>query len=101
MPDYTFAGITFNLGLIGWLIVGALAGLIAGNLQRGRGFGCIGNIIVGIVGAYIGGWLFSYLGVHETLGVCGSLIVSTIGAVILLFVADLLFPRNRRGPRRY
>lgn len=101
MPDYTIAGVTFNLGLIGWLIIGGLAGLIAGNLQRGRGFGCIGNIIIGIVGAYIGGWLFAQLGIRETFGVCGSLIVATIGAVILLFVADLLFPGPKRGPRRY
>jgi uncharacterized membrane protein YeaQ/YmgE (transglycosylase-associated protein family) len=101
MGSLNIGSINFNLDLLGWIIIGALAGLIAGNLQRGRGFGCLGNIILGIVGAYVGGWLFSQLGVRENLGWIGSLVVATIGAAIVLFIADLMFGTTKRGPRRY
>ncbi len=77
------------MGVILWLIVGALAGWIAGNLMRGGGFGLIGNIVVGIVGAVIGGWMFRLLGVAAG-GVIGSLITAVVGACVLLFLVSLI-----------
>jgi len=77
-------------GLILSLIVGAVAGWLAGNLMRGGGFGLVGNIVVGIVGGLIGGYLFSRMGVSGGGGLVGSLVVSTIGAAILLFLVKLV-----------
>ena len=76
--------------LIILLIVGAIAGWLAGQIVRGFGFGLIGNIIVGIVGAVIAGWLFPYLGVSLGGGIIGQIIAAAIGAVILLFIIGLV-----------
>ncbi|GGX91519.1 hypothetical protein GCM10007160_18630 [Litchfieldella qijiaojingensis] len=73
------------MGLILWLIIGGLAGWIAGNVMRGGGFGILGNIGVGIVGALVGGFLFSLLGLQSG-GFIGSLVTATVGAVVLLWV---------------
>ena len=72
------------------LIVGAIAGWLAGLIVRGAGFGLIGDIIVGIVGAFIAGWLLPRLGIVIGGGIIGSIINATIGAVILLFVIGLI-----------
>ena len=72
-----------------WILVGALAGWIAGELMRGNGFGFFGNVIVGILGAILGGWLFNVIGLDPSYGFIGSLITSVIGAVVLLFVIGL------------
>ncbi|MBK8009038.1 MAG: GlsB/YeaQ/YmgE family stress response membrane protein [Rhizobiales bacterium] len=80
-------------GLIILLIVGAVAGWLAGVIMKGFGFGLIGNIIVGIVGAAIASWLFPFLGVSLGAGIVGSIISATIGAIILLFIIGLV----RRG----
>jgi uncharacterized membrane protein YeaQ/YmgE (transglycosylase-associated protein family) len=69
--------------LIIWLLIGGIAGWLAGVLVKGYGFGLIGNIIVGIVGAFVGGWLFGALGV-ASYGILGAIIGATVGAVILL-----------------
>jgi uncharacterized membrane protein YeaQ/YmgE (transglycosylase-associated protein family) len=76
-------------GLIAWLIIGAVAGWLAGLLVKGGGFGLIVDIIVGIVGAFIGGWLASTLGISIGSGLIGSIIIAVVGAVILLFVIRL------------
>jgi uncharacterized membrane protein YeaQ/YmgE (transglycosylase-associated protein family) len=76
--------------LIVLIVVGAIAGWLAGIIVKGMGFGLVGNIIVGIVGAFIGSWLLGYLGVHIGGGLLGSIINATIGAVILLFVISLV-----------
>ncbi|MBC9250094.1 transglycosylase [Pseudomonas alcaligenes] len=78
------------MSLILFLIIGAIAGWIAGKLLRGGGFGLIGNLVVGIVGAVIGGHLFSYLGVSAGGGLIGSLVTAVIGALVLLFIVGLL-----------
>jgi uncharacterized membrane protein YeaQ/YmgE (transglycosylase-associated protein family) len=75
-------------GLIGWIIIGLLAGWLAGTISRGRGFGCIVDVILGLIGAVIGGWLFTRLGI-ETWGFFGSLAAATVGAVLLVAVARL------------
>jgi uncharacterized membrane protein YeaQ/YmgE (transglycosylase-associated protein family) len=72
------------------LIIGAVAGWLAGLLVQGMGFGLIGNIVVGIVGAFIAGWLLPRLGINIGGGVIGSIINATIGAVILLVILGLI-----------
>jgi uncharacterized membrane protein YeaQ/YmgE (transglycosylase-associated protein family) len=81
--------IVMQHGLIAWLIIGAVAGWLAGLLVKGGGFGLIVDIIVGIVGAFIGGWLASTLGISIGGGLIGSIVIAVIGAVILLFVIRL------------
>ncbi|WP_087643641.1 GlsB/YeaQ/YmgE family stress response membrane protein [Caballeronia choica] len=76
-------------GLIWALIIGAVAGWLAGLLVKGGGFGLLVDILVGIVGAVIGGWLFSALGVSLGGGLLGSLLTAVIGAVVLLFAIRL------------
>jgi uncharacterized membrane protein YeaQ/YmgE (transglycosylase-associated protein family) len=77
-------------GIIAWLIIGAIAGWLAGVLVKGGGFGLIVDIIVGIVGAFIGGWLAGVLHISLGGGWIGSIITAVIGAVILLFIIRLV-----------
>jgi uncharacterized membrane protein YeaQ/YmgE (transglycosylase-associated protein family) len=81
-------------GLIAWLVVGAIAGWLAGQFMRGTGYGLLGNIIVGIIGAFIGGFVLSLLGIGGSAGLIGSVVVAFIGAVILLFLLNALSPRR-------
>lgn len=76
--------------LLVWLLVGAIAGWAAGQIVRGFGFGLVGNIVVGIVGAFIAGWLLPRLGVHIGSGIIGAIIHAIIGAVILLVIIGLV-----------
>jgi uncharacterized membrane protein YeaQ/YmgE (transglycosylase-associated protein family) len=76
--------------LIILIIVGAIAGWLAGIIVKGVGFGLIGNIIVGIVSAFIGTWVLGALGVMIGGGIIASIINATIGAVILLFIISLV-----------
>jgi uncharacterized membrane protein YeaQ/YmgE (transglycosylase-associated protein family) len=76
--------------LIVLLIVGAIAGWLAGQIVRGFGFGLVGNIVVGIIGAVVAGWLFPRLGISLGGGIIGSIIAAAIGAVILLFIIGLI-----------
>jgi uncharacterized membrane protein YeaQ/YmgE (transglycosylase-associated protein family) len=76
--------------LIVFLIIGAIAGWLAGLIVKGYGFGLIGNIVVGIIGAFIAGWLFPAIGVSLGSGTIAAIIHATIGAVILLFLISLV-----------
>ncbi len=76
--------------LIIWLLVGAVAGWLAGIIVKGYGFGLLGNIVVGIVGSFIGGWLFGHFGLFSGDGIVGSIIGATVGAVILLLLIRLI-----------
>lgn len=76
--------------LLIFLLVGAVAGWLAGLLVKGFGFGLIGNIVVGIIGAFLAGWLLPQLGIVIGGGLVGSIINATIGAVILLVVLKLV-----------
>ena len=69
MHDYYFG--VASRGLIGWIIIGLLAGWIAGHLTRGRGFGCVVDVILGLIGAVVGGWIFTKLGI-VALGILGK-----------------------------
>ena len=77
-------------GLIAWLVIGAIAGWLAGVVVKGGGFGLVVDIIVGIVGAFIGGWLAGVLGISLGGGLIGSIVTALIGAVILLFIIRLI-----------
>jgi uncharacterized membrane protein YeaQ/YmgE (transglycosylase-associated protein family) len=79
-----------------WLIVGAIAGWLAGTIMRGRGFGCIGNVAIGLVGAFIGGYVFQALKIELGAGLFNEIITALTGAVILLAVANLLGGNQRR-----
>ncbi len=82
------------MDLVTWLIVGLVAGLLA-SFVVGGGFGLIGDILIGIAGAFIGGWLFRVLGVHTPFaGLGGTIFVAFVGAVVLLFLLRLV--RRRR-----
>lgn len=73
-----------------FIIVGLVAGWLAGVVMKGGGYGVVGDIVVGIVGALIGGWLFSKMGVSAGGGLVGAIIVAFIGAVILIFLLRLI-----------
>lgn len=72
------------MSLLVFLIVGIVAGWLAGALVKGGGFGLLGDLVVGVIGAFIGGFLFNAMGVSSGGGLLGSIIVATIGAVVLL-----------------
>lgn len=76
--------------IIVWLIVGAIAGWLAGMVVKGGGFGLIGDIIVGIVGALIAGWLLPQIGIVIGTGIVAAIIDAFIGAVILLIILRLI-----------
>ncbi len=76
------------MGFIGWILVGLIAGWLAGKVTRGRGFGLIADLFLGLIGAVIGGWLFGKVGL-TTFGFIGSLAAATVGAVILVALARL------------
>ncbi|MBK6599269.1 MAG: GlsB/YeaQ/YmgE family stress response membrane protein [Proteobacteria bacterium] len=78
------------MNLLWFLIVGLVAGWLAGMLVKGGGFGVIGDLVVGVVGAVLGGWLFSTFGASVGGGLLGSIVVATVGAVVLLFVVRLI-----------
>jgi len=76
--------------LLIWLLVGAVAGWLAGVVVRGGGFGLLGDIVVGIIGAFIGGWMLPRLGVHLGVGIVSVIASATIGAVVLLLILRLV-----------
>jgi uncharacterized membrane protein YeaQ/YmgE (transglycosylase-associated protein family) len=77
------------MGWLWFLIIGVLAGWLAGKLTRGSGFGLIGDMLVGIIGALLGGFLFGLVGL-VSFGLAGSLITATVGAIVFLYVVRLL-----------
>lgn len=84
------------LNFIWFLIVGLLAGWLAGLLMRGQGFGCIGNIFIGAIGGLIGGYLFNLFGIHSFGGFLGALLTALVGAIVLLFVVGVLRKMSKR-----
>jgi uncharacterized membrane protein YeaQ/YmgE (transglycosylase-associated protein family) len=75
--------------LIWFLLIGLIAGWLAGQVMRGGGFGIIGDMIVGVIGAFIGGWLFGQLGIR-TGGLLGAIIMAFVGALILIFLLRVI-----------
>jgi uncharacterized membrane protein YeaQ/YmgE (transglycosylase-associated protein family) len=76
-------------GLIAWLIIGAVAGWLAGTFVKGGGFGLIGDIIVGIIGAFVGGWLAGALHIGIGGGWISAIVTATLGAVVFLLILRL------------
>ncbi len=72
------------------VLIGIAAGFLAGLVMKGRGFGIIVNLILGILGSFIGGWLLGQLGISLGGGLIGTLITATIGAIVLIFVVSLI-----------
>jgi uncharacterized membrane protein YeaQ/YmgE (transglycosylase-associated protein family) len=81
------------------LFVGLVAGWLAGQIVRGTGFGIIGDLIVGILGAFIGSWLLPQIGIHLGTGVISAIVNATIGAILLLLVVRFLRGGGRWGSR--
>jgi len=79
-----------NESLLVIVLVGLVAGFLAGKIVRGAGFGLIGDLVIGIIGAFIGDWLLPRLGIHLGAGIVSAIINATIGAVLLLLVVRLL-----------
>lgn len=82
-------------GVVYVLLIGIAAGWLAGRLTKGKGFGLIGNLVIGIIGALVGGFLLPRVGLRAT-GLLGFLIQSTVGAVVLLLLLGLAFQKRRR-----
>jgi len=78
--------------LILFLVIGLVAGWLAGRIMKGGGYGLVGDLIVGVIGSFIGGWLFGVLGISIG-GILGSLVAAVVGALVLLFLLRLI----RRG----
>jgi uncharacterized membrane protein YeaQ/YmgE (transglycosylase-associated protein family) len=79
-----------NESLLVILLVGIVAGWLAGKIVRGTGFGIIGDLLVGIVGAFVGNWLLPRVGIHLGTGVVSAIVNATVGAILLLLVVRLL-----------
>jgi uncharacterized membrane protein YeaQ/YmgE (transglycosylase-associated protein family) len=81
-------------GLLYWIIIGLIAGWLAGKISRGEGYGCIADIILGLIGSLLGGWIFTKLGILGG-GTLYSLAAATVGAIILVAIVHLLVPGRR------
>jgi uncharacterized membrane protein YeaQ/YmgE (transglycosylase-associated protein family) len=81
---------------LGWIILGLIAGWLAGKLARGEGFGCIADVILGLIGSVVGGWIFSKLGIVHSNTFLFSLAAATLGAVIVVSIAHLFFGSNKQ-----
>jgi uncharacterized membrane protein YeaQ/YmgE (transglycosylase-associated protein family) len=90
-----------NQGLAVILLVGLVAGWLAGQMMRGSGFGLIGDLIVGWVGAFIGDWLLPRLNIHIGTGIVALIVNALIGAILLLFVLRLVSRRGLLYRRRW
>jgi len=78
------------MGFLWFILIGLAAGWLAGRLMRGSSFGVLGDIVVGVIGALIGGFLFRTFGLSIRGGLLGSLIVATIGAIVLLYLMRVI-----------
>ena len=82
------------MAVLWFVVIGAIAGWLAGRFMRGYGFGLLGDIIVGIIGSFVGGYLFRAVGAEIGGGLIGSLVVAFLGALVLLFVVRLFTSRR-------
>jgi uncharacterized membrane protein YeaQ/YmgE (transglycosylase-associated protein family) len=89
-----------NESLLVILLVGVVAGWLAGQIMQGTGFGLIGDLIIGIIGAFIGDWLLPQLGIHLGAGIIALIVNATIGAIVLLIIISLFRGRGRWGSGR-
>ena len=95
---FVISGITFGLtDLLSWLFVGLLAGFFASIVVRGRGYGCFLDIVIGLVGAFIGGFLASFLGITGTFHFWGTLLIAFLGACVLVAILKALSGNTGRS----
>jgi uncharacterized membrane protein YeaQ/YmgE (transglycosylase-associated protein family) len=85
----TIFGVFVSRSFIAWVVLGLIAGWLTGKLTRGRGFGCLADILLGMIGAFVGGWIFQKLGILGG-GFLYSLAAAVVGAVLLVSIARLL-----------
>jgi uncharacterized membrane protein YeaQ/YmgE (transglycosylase-associated protein family) len=78
------------MGFLAWIVVGLIAGWLAGQVMKGGGYGVVVDIILGLLGGILGGWIFGQLGIWSGGGMIGSIIVAFVGAVILVWITRLL-----------
>jgi uncharacterized membrane protein YeaQ/YmgE (transglycosylase-associated protein family) len=78
------------MNFLAWIVVGLIAGWLAGQFMKGGGYGVLVDIILGILGGFLGGWIFGLLGIGAGGGIIGSIIVAFIGAVILVGITRLI-----------
>jgi len=78
------------MNFLAWIVVGLIAGWLAGQVMKGGGYGVLVDIILGILGGFLGGWIFGLLGIGAGGGMIGSIIVAFIGAVILVGITRLI-----------
>jgi uncharacterized membrane protein YeaQ/YmgE (transglycosylase-associated protein family) len=84
-------GIHFAISdLLSWILIGALAGWLASAVIRGKGYGCLGNTIVGLIGAVVGGFLASLLNINGSFHFWGSLLIAFLGACVFLYILRFL-----------
>lgn len=76
-----------------FILIGGLAGWLAGKITKGKGFGLVGNVFVGVLGGFLGGWLFGLLGLSSDGGFIGSLVTALVGALVMLFALRKLAGR--------
>jgi uncharacterized membrane protein YeaQ/YmgE (transglycosylase-associated protein family) len=86
--------VEYQRSILGWIVIGLIAGWLAGKISRGEGYGCITDIVLGLVGSLLGGWIFTRLGLFGG-GFIYSLAAATLGAVILVSIVHLI----AGGPR--
>jgi uncharacterized membrane protein YeaQ/YmgE (transglycosylase-associated protein family) len=79
-----------DMGFLAWIIVGLVAGWLAGQVMKGGGYGVAVDLILGILGGVLGGWIFGLLGIWPGGGMIGSIIIAFIGAVILVWITRLV-----------
>jgi uncharacterized membrane protein YeaQ/YmgE (transglycosylase-associated protein family) len=80
--------VRYQRSILGWIVIGLIAGWLAGKISRGEGFGCLTDIVLGLVGSLLGGWIFTRLGIFGG-GFIYSLAAATLGAVILVSIVHL------------
>jgi uncharacterized membrane protein YeaQ/YmgE (transglycosylase-associated protein family) len=78
------------MGLLIWIIVGLIAGWLAGQVMKGGGYGAVADIVLGMLGGIVGGWLFGVLGIWPGGGLVGSILVAFVGAVVLIAITRVL-----------
>jgi len=84
---------SMQISVSGWILIGLIAGWLTGKITRGKGFGCLADIVLGLVGALLGGWIFTKLGIFGG-GFIYSLAAATVGAVVLVSVARMFGGRD-------
>jgi len=99
MGFFVLAAISSSVNWIGWILIGAIAGALAGRVMRGRGFGILVDIIVGILGAFLGGRLLGQF-ITADIGIIWSFVVAFLGACLLIWIVRLFEGSRRRGYSR-